>query len=123
MIRGNRGSLSQRKVRARRVRKKITGTVECPRMTVFRSLKNMYVQIIDDTKGVTLLGVSSSGPDMKNKKIEGGKAGVAKELGKLVAEKAKEMGISRVVFDRAGYLYHGRIKAIADGAREGGLQF
>ena len=71
MIRGNRGSLSQRKVRARRVRKKITGTVECPRMTVFRSLKNMYVQIIDDTKGVTLLGVSSSGPDMKNKKIEG----------------------------------------------------
>ena len=115
--------MSQRKVRARRVRKKISGTAECPRMTVYRSLKNMYVQIIDDTKGVTLLGVSSSGPDLKSKKIEGGKTGVAKELGKLVAEKAKEMGISRVVFDRAGYLYHGRIKAIADGAREGGLQF
>lgn len=123
MIRGNRGSMSQRKVRARRVRKKITGTAECPRMTVFRSLKSMYVQIIDDTKGVTLLGISSKGPDLKGKKIEGGKIGVAKEVGKIVAEKAKEMGISRVVFDRAGYLYHGRIKAIAEGAREGGLQF
>ncbi len=116
--------LTPRKKRAKRVRKKIHGTSDRPRLSVFRSLNNVYVQLIDDSKGVSLLGVSSTAPEIKNlEKEEKGKTGVSKAVGKVVAEKAKEKGITKVVFDRAGFLYHGRIKAVAEGAREGGLQF
>jgi len=115
--------LSPRLKRARRVRKKISGTAERPRMAVTRSLKNMYVQLIDDAAGTTVLGISTGSPDMRGQKIAGGKTVISKELGKLVAAKAKEKGITRVVFDRSGNIYHGRIKALADGAREGGLEF
>lgn len=115
--------LSPLKRRARRVRAKISGTADRPRMTVTRSLNNMYVQLIDDKSGATLLGVSTLGSEMKAKAVSGPRTDVSKELGKLVAEKAKEKGITRVVFDRSGYLYHGRVMALAEGAREGGLEF
>ena len=113
--------MTHREKRAKRVRRKITGTPQRPRMAIYRSLNNVYVQLIDDTKGISLLGISSSGPELKNQTVEGGKIGIAKALGKIVAEKAREKGITNVVFDRSGYLYHGRVKAVADGAREGGL--
>ena len=109
--------------RARRVRIRIYGTSERPRMAVTRSLSNMYVQLIDDVQGKTLLGISTLGPDIRSRKATDGKKGASKELGKLIAEKAKEKGITRVVFDRSGHKYHGRVKAVADGAREGGLEF
>jgi len=115
--------LTPREKRARRVRAKVHGTPDIPRLSVSRSLKNIYVQIIDDEKRVSLFGLSSTGPEVRERKIEGGKVAVAKVVGKLIAEKAKEKGITRVVFDRSGYLYHGRVKAVAEGAREGGLQF
>lgn len=92
-------------------------------MAVSRSLKNIYVQIIDDSKSMTLVGVSSLAPTIRSMKIEGGKKGVAKVIGKVIAEKAREKGITSVVFDRSGNLFHGRVKAVAEGAREGGLQF
>lgn len=105
-----------------RVRKAVYGTKDKPRLSVFRSNKQIYVQFIDDTEGRTLLSVSS-----RVKEIAG-KAGItkteqAKLVGKLAAEKSKESGISQVVFDRNGYLYHGRVKALAEAAREGGLKF
>ncbi len=113
-----------RKRRARRARRKVLGTSDRPRLAVSRSLKNVYVQLIDDVAGATLLGISSSHPDIRvMKKDDGGKTAVSKTVGKLVAEKAKDKGISKVVFDRSGFLYHGRVKAVADGAREGGLEF
>jgi len=115
--------LTAREKRAQRMRNKISGTPDRPRLTVTRSLKNVYVQIIDDVQGVTILGLSSNGPDIRGMEKSDGKIGVSKAVGKLVAEKAKAQGITKVVFDRAGYLYHGRVKAIADGAREGGLEF
>ena len=115
--------LIPRKRRAKRVRKKIFGTIERPRLSVFRSLNNVYIQLIDDVKGVTLLGLSSSGPEIQKMKIKGTKTDVSRAVGKIVAEKAKEGGIVKVVFDRSGYLYHGRVKAVAEGAREGGLEF
>ena len=100
-----------------RVRNKITGTAERPRLVVFRSLKHIYAQLVDDDARRTLATVSDLG-------IEAGKKGErASQVGKLIAERAKSAGITRVVFDRAGYRYHGRIKAVADGAREGGLEF
>ena len=100
-----------------RVRNKITGTAERPRLVVFRSLKHIYAQLVDDNARRTLATVSDLG-------IEEGKKGErASQVGKLIAERAKSAGITRVVFDRAGYRYHGRIKAVADGAREGGLEF
>ena len=100
-----------------RVRNKISGTAERPRLVVFRSLKHIYAQLVDDNAQRTLATVSDLG-------IEQGKKGErASEVGKLIAERAKSAGITRVVFDRAGYRYHGRIKAVADGAREGGLEF
>lgn len=124
MIKGKKIHMTGREKRARRVRRKVTGTLSRPRMSVTRSLNNMYVQLIDDTKGVTIIGVSTSGPEFGGIKDAGpGKTGRAKEIGKLVAAKAKEQGIERVVFDRNGYLFHGRVKAVADGAREGGLIF
>lgn len=119
----NKIKFTSRQRRAKRVRKKIFGTSERPRLSVNRSLKNVYVQIIDDIKSSTICGISSGGPELKGQKIQGGKIEVSKAVGKLIAEKAKEKGINEVVFDRAGYLYHGRIKAVAEGAREGGLKF
>ena len=100
-----------------RVRKRMTGTPERPRLVVFRSLKHIYAQIVDDTTGRTLLTVTSQ------TFTDGKKAERSAQVGKAIAEKAKTAGISRVVFDRAGYKYHGRVKAVADGAREGGLEF
>jgi large subunit ribosomal protein L18 len=115
--------LTAREKRAKRIRRTVIGSHDRPRLSISRSLKNVYVQLIDDVKGVTLIGLASLGPEIRSMTIEGGKVGVAKAVGKLLAEKAKAIGITRIVFDRAGYLYHGRVKAIAEGAREGGLEF
>ncbi|MBP6458770.1 MAG: 50S ribosomal protein L18 [Crocinitomicaceae bacterium] len=104
----------------RRIRKKVSGTAQLPRLTVFRSNKQIYAQLIDDTKGVTLVAASS----YKNTAVEKlPKVEQAAAVGKLVAEKAIKAGIEKVVFDRNGYLYHGRVKSLADSAREGGLKF
>ncbi|MEW6572433.1 MAG: 50S ribosomal protein L18 [Bacillota bacterium] len=111
-----------RERRRLRVRKKVYGTAERPRMNVFRSLNHIYVQIIDDDQGRTLVAVSSLSPELRDK-ISGGNIESATAVGKLVAEKAKEKGITTVVFDRAGYLYHGRVKALAEAARANGLEF
>ncbi len=106
-----------------RVRKKISGTAETPRMSVFRSLNHIYVQIIDDVKGVTLCSASTMEKDVKAK-IEGlSKTEAAKVVGKVAGEKAVALKIETVVFDRGGYLYTGRVQAVADGAREAGLKF
>jgi large subunit ribosomal protein L18 len=104
-----------------RVRKKVVGTTERPRLVVFRSLKHIYAQLVDDDRGAVLLGTC----DRSDGLDEGGagKVAKAKATGKLLATKAKAAGIAKVVFDRAGYRYHGRVKAVADGAREGGLEF
>ncbi len=102
-----------------RIRNKINGTAACPRLCVFRSLKNIYAQVIDDVNGVTLVSASS----LELKDTYGGNKDAAKEVGKLVAAKAIEKGIKEVVFDRSGYLYHGRVAELAAGAREGGLEF
>ena len=110
-----------RLARHARVRKKISGTPEIPRLCVFRSLKNIYAQIMDDTTGHTL--VSASTLDAELKAQYGGNKDAAKAVGALVAKKAAEKGITEVVFDRGGYVYHGRVAELADGAREGGLKF
>lgn len=103
-----------------RVRKKVTGTAERPRLVVFRSLKHIYAQLVDDERGVSLLGVSDQSEGLA---AEGsGKIALAKATGQLLATRAKAAGVKRVVFDRAGYRYHGRIQAVAEGAREGGLE-
>ena len=107
--------------RHKRVRKLISGTTERPRLNVFRSLKHIYAQIIDDTKGVTL--VSASTLDKELKENYGGNKDAAKAVGKLVAERALAAGIKSVVFDRGGYIFHGRVAELAYGAREGGLKF
>lgn len=99
-----------------RVRKKMSGTQERPRLSVFRSNKSIYCQIIDDLSGHTLAAASSDG-------VTGTKIEQAQEVGKMIAERAQAAGVTTVVFDRSGYLYHGRVKSLADGAREGGLQF
>ncbi|MCB0729663.1 MAG: 50S ribosomal protein L18 [Ignavibacteriae bacterium] len=107
-----------------RIRKKISGTSERPRIAVYKSLKQIYAQIIDDTKGETLISASSLSKDIEAEiKSAKSKLDKSKVVGKFLAEKAKDKGINSVVFDRSGYRYHGRIKAIADGAREGGLSF
>ncbi|NLG87700.1 MAG: 50S ribosomal protein L18 [Clostridiaceae bacterium] len=106
-----------------RVRKKITGTPERPRLCVFRSLKHIYAQIIDDTSGKTLVSASTLDEALKGKIGYTGNKSAAREVGKLVGAKAIEKGIKKVVFDRGGYLYHGRVKELADGAREAGLEF
>ena len=105
----------------RRIRKVVTGTAERPRMTVFRSNKEIYVQLVDDVEGNTMVSASSMDKDLASKK--GTKVEIASLVGKAVASKAKEKGIDSVSFDRNGYLYHGRVKSLADGAREGGLNF
>ncbi|KAF0150860.1 MAG: large subunit ribosomal protein L18 [Ignavibacteria bacterium] len=105
-----------------RVRKKVTGTGERPRLCVYRSLNNIYAQVIDDTKGVTLTEASSFSKELAEElKAAKGKVSKSKMVGVLVAKKAKEKGITSVVFDRGGLQYHGRVKAVAEGAREGGL--
>lgn len=109
--------------RQRRVRKKISGTAERPRLNVFRSLKNIYAQIIDDDKGVTLVAASTLSPELKGKLPSSRDVAAAEAVGRLLAEKAVKAGIRRVVFDRAGYVYHGRVKALAEAARAGGLEF
>jgi large subunit ribosomal protein L18 len=103
-----------------RIRRKVKGTLERPRLAVFRSLKHIYAQIIDDRAGRTLVSASSN---EKGAAANGGSVAGARQVGRLVAERAREKGITRVVFDRGGYLYHGRIKALADAAREAGLEF
>ena len=112
---------AQRLHRHKRVRGKISGTAERPRLNVFRSASHIYAQLIDDTKGVTLTSMSSNDKEYNGK--PGGNCEAAKEVGKALAERAKKIGITQVVFDRGGYLYHGRVKALADGARESGLEF
>jgi len=115
----------QRTRRHFRVRNKIHGTEERPRLVVYRSLKNMEGQLVDDSTGRTLLGLSTLVPDLRDFQPEGSnrKVELSFAAGKLLAERAREAGISAVVFDRGGYKYHGRVKAFADGAREGGLEF
>jgi large subunit ribosomal protein L18 len=105
-----------------RIRRKVRGTTERPRLAIFRSVAHIYAQVIDDAKGVTIVAASSSEKGSGDNKMTGGNVAAAKEIGKRVAERAKEKGITRVVFDRGGYLYHGRVKALADAAREAGLE-
>ncbi|WP_438435306.1 50S ribosomal protein L18 [Gorillibacterium sp. sgz500922] len=105
-----------------RVRKKIQGTVERPRLSIYRSSKHMYAQIIDDVNGKTLAAASTQDKELQNV-ANGGNIEAAVQVGNLIAKRAKEQGVEKVVFDRGGYLYHGRIKALADAAREGGLEF
>ncbi len=112
-----------RNVRHRRVRKKVSGTPEQPRLCVFRSLRSIYAQIIDDTGGTTLVAVSSQETADANNEAIRPKTAVSTAVGALLAQRAQERGITRVVFDRGGYKYHGRVKALAEAAREGGLQF
>ncbi|EEI19192.1 50S ribosomal protein L18 [Lentilactobacillus hilgardii] len=108
-----------RKRRHNRVRNKISGTAECPRLNVFRSNKNIYAQVIDDVEGVTLVSAST----LDSAISDGNKTEKAAGVGKLVAERASKKNIKKVVFDRGGYLYHGRVQALADAARENGLEF
>ncbi len=110
-----------RLARHARVRKKVSGTTEIPRLCVFRSLKNIYAQIIDDTTGRTLVSASTLDADLKAN--YGGNKDAAKAVGLSIAKKAADKGIENVVFDRGGYVYHGRVASLADGAREGGLKF
>jgi large subunit ribosomal protein L18 len=105
----------------KRIRQRVAGTTERPRLAVFRSVKHIYAQVIDDSNGHTV--VSASSTDKAAGIGSGGNVAGAKDVGKLVAQRAKEKGITKVVFDRGGYLYHGRVKALADAAREAGLEF
>ena len=112
-----------RQVRHLRVRRRIGGTAARPRLSVFRSLKHIYAQVIDDEARRTLVSVGSQSPELRAKLKSGGNVAAAKAVGELVAQKAKALGIERVVFDRGGYQFHGRVKALADGARGSGLVF
>ena len=105
-----------------RIRKKMQGTAERPRLNVYRSLNHIYVQVIDDLHGKTLVSASTA-EGKKEDRCTGGNVAAAKTVGKTIAERAKAKGVTKVVFDRGGYIYHGRVKALADAAREGGLQF
>jgi large subunit ribosomal protein L18 len=118
------GKVSKDKTRQRihhRIRQRVRGTPERPRLAVYRSLKHIYAQVIDDTRGDTLIAASSA--EKKGAVGGGGNLQGAKEVGRLIAGRAKEKGIVKVVFDRGGYLYHGRVKALAEAAREAGLEF
>ncbi len=116
---------SKRRFRIKhQIRKKVKGSAEKPRMVVYRSLNHIYAQLIDDISGKTLFSVSSKSKDLAGSKEDlKGRIELSKMVGKLAAEKAKSQNISSVIFDRNGFLYHGRVKAVADGAREGGLKF
>lgn len=115
------GKIEKRLTRKKRIRKKVFGTAERPRMSVFRSHNHIYVQMIDDVEGKTILSASTK--DKRFEAPEGDKKTVAKHVGLFVAALCKEANITAVIFDRNGYIYHGRVKALADGAREGGLNF
>jgi len=123
------GKVSKDKTRQKvhsRIREKLAGTTARPRLNVYRSVNHIYAQVIDDAKGVTIVSATSveKGKGAKgDKRPTGGNVASAKDVGKLIAQRAKEKGIKKVVFDRGGYLYHGRIKALADAAREAGLEF
>jgi len=112
-----------RKRRHQRVRRKISGTAERPRLNVFRSLQHIYAQIIDDEQGHTLVAASTLDHDLGDELVDLDRSAQAKVVGKALAERAQAKGIQQVVFDRGGYKYHGRVKSLADGAREGGLKF
>ena len=112
-----------RLIRHERTRQKIRGTSDRPRLALFRSLNHIYVQIIDDERGHTLVAASSLDPEVKSNGSKGSKGAVSGQVGALVARRAKESGIKRVVFDTGGFKYHGRVKALAEAAREGGLEF
>jgi large subunit ribosomal protein L18 len=120
-IHGPKSSKDRRYRRHLRVRQRVAGTPERPRLVVFRSLKHIYAQLVDDTRGVALLGVSDTSEGIAT--AGEGKVGKAKAVGQLLAARAKVAGVTKVVFDRAGYQYHGRVQAVAEGAREGGLEF
>jgi large subunit ribosomal protein L18 len=122
MAKGNEKVLSRDR-RHRRVRARVTGTSQRPRLNVFRSLSNIYAQVIDDEAGRTLVSASTIDADVRAQLEGKNKTEAAKLVGKTVAERAKEAGINAVVFDRGGYRYHGRVAALAEGAREGGLEF
>ena len=109
--------------RHERIRKNVSGTVERPRLCVFRSLNHVYAQIIDDTKGVTLAAASTLDKEIKGTEGHKGNIEAAKKVGQMIAKRAVTAGIQKVVFDRSGYRYHGSIKALAEGSREGGLEF
>ena len=117
---GNKKSVA-RKRRHTRVRKKVTGTASRPRLVVSRSTRHVFVQVVDDTAGTTLASASTMEPELRS--FDGDKSAKAKKVGELVAERAKSAGVDSVVFDRGGNKYHGRVAALADGAREGGLAF
>ena len=106
-----------------RIRKNVTGTAERPRLNIFRSSKHIYAQLIDDVEGITIAQASTLDPQLKETVENGGNVTAARQVGELVAKRAVEKNIKRVVFDRGGYLYHGRIQALADAAREAGLEF
>lgn len=114
---------ADRRIRHERVREKVSGTAEKPRLNVYRSLKNIYVQLIDDVKGVTLVSASTVEKDIASKMAGLTKTEVSKLVGNAAAKKAIDAGITEVVFDRGGYVYQGRVAAVAEGAREGGLKF
>lgn len=115
-------SVVARQKRIKRIRKKISGTPERPRLRVFKSAKHIYAQIIDDVAGHTMISMSTLDESVKGADVKGKKA-QAHQVGVAIAALAKEKGITSVIFDRGGYIYHGRVKALSDGAREGGLQF
>ncbi len=115
--------LSARQLRQRRVRRKVRGTSERPRLSVFRSNKHIYAQVIDDTANRVLAAASSVGKDFQAPGQGGGNVAAAAQVGVMVAEKALQSGVQRVIFDRNGFLYHGRVKAVAEAAREKGLEF
>ncbi|SDP26922.1 50S ribosomal protein L18 [Desulforhopalus singaporensis] len=121
MARKNPNTVAREK-RVRRIRKKITGTSERPRLRVFKSNKHIYAQIIDDSAGKTLVSMSTIDKEFEPGE-EKGKASLAKKVGELLATRAKAAGITKVIFDRGGCLYHGRVKSLSEGAREGGLEF
>ncbi|HXK71826.1 MAG: 50S ribosomal protein L18 [Clostridia bacterium] len=112
-----------RKKKHDRIRNHLSGTAEMPRLNVYKSLNNIYAQVIDDTKGYTLVSASTMDPSLKGTLKNGSNLEAAKQVGTLVAKKALEKGIKSVIFDRGGYVYHGKIKALADAAREAGLEF
>jgi large subunit ribosomal protein L18 len=114
--------VTARKKRIKRIRTKIFGTTERPRMQVFRSNRHIYAQIIDDSRHATLVSMSTEDKQFDGADVKG-KVAQAKKVGELIARRAKDAGITRVVFDRGGYLYHGRVKALSEGAREGGLDY
>ncbi|HHT9145376.1 MAG: 50S ribosomal protein L18 [Candidatus Brocadiaceae bacterium] len=115
--------LRKRNRRHLRIRKKVVGTAERPRLSVYRSLKHIYCQIINDTEGRTLVAASTQSPDIRSQIKYGGNAVAAEIVGKKIAEEAKNKGITKVVFDKGGYKYHGRIKALAEAARKHNLNF